>query len=75
MLIAPGTQLWDIGIQKEFPFTERYRLEFKAEFFNIFNNPNFRLPNSNASSAQFGRITAVVDDNQRILQLGLKLSF
>jgi hypothetical protein len=50
-------------------------LQFRAEFFNVFNNPNFRLPNSNVSSAQVGRITAVVDDNQRIVQLGLKLSF
>jgi hypothetical protein len=65
----------DLGLLKDTPITERFRLQFRAEFFNIFNNPNFRLPNSNASSAQFGRITAVVDDNQRILQLGLKLSF
>jgi carboxypeptidase family protein/TonB-dependent receptor-like protein len=65
----------DMGLLKQTPITERVGLQFRAEFFNIFNTPNFRLPNSNASSAQFGRITAVVDDNQRILQLGLKLSF
>ncbi|MEX2261184.1 MAG: TonB-dependent receptor [Bryobacteraceae bacterium] len=65
----------DMGVLKDTPITERANLQFRAEFFNVFNNPNFRLPNSNASSAQFGRITAVVDDNQRIIQLGLKLSF
>jgi hypothetical protein len=65
----------DMGLLKDTAITERMNLQFRAEFFNIFNNPNFRLPNSNASSAQIGRITAVVDDNQRILQLGLKLSF
>jgi hypothetical protein len=43
--------------------------------FNVLNRPNFRLPNSTATSAQVGRITAVVDDNQRIIQLGLKLLF
>jgi hypothetical protein len=65
----------DMGLLKDTSITERVGLQFRAEFFNIFNTPNFRLPNSNASSAQFGRITAVIDDNQRILQLGLKLSF
>jgi hypothetical protein len=64
-----------VGLLKDTAITERIGLQFRAEAFNIFNTPNFRLPNSNASSAQFGRITAVVDDNQRILQLGLKLSF
>lgn len=65
----------DFGLLKDTAITERMGLQFRAEFFNVFNNPNFRLPNSNASSAQFGRITAVVDDNQRIVQLALKLSF
>jgi hypothetical protein len=65
----------DLGLLKETALTERASLQFRAEFFNIFNNPNFRLPNANASSAQFGRITAVTDDNQRIVQLGMKLSF
>ncbi|MBL8222246.1 MAG: hypothetical protein JNL62_23625, partial [Bryobacterales bacterium] len=65
----------DFGLLKDTPLRERMGIQFRAEFFNIFNNPNFRLPNSNAASAQFGRVTAVVDDNQRIVQLGLKLSF
>lgn len=65
----------DVGLLKDTAIKERVSLQFRAEAFNIFNNPNFRLPNSNASSAQFGLITAVIDDNQRILQLGLKLSF
>ena len=56
-------------------------LQFRAEFFDIFNNVNFQLPNSNISSSQVGRITAVVADNfglpnsERIVQFGLKLAF
>lgn len=65
----------DLGVIKDTRITERVGSEFRVEFFNLFNNPNFRLPNSNASSAQFGRITSVVDDNQRIIQLALKLQF
>jgi len=61
--------------------TERVGLQFRAEFFDIFNNVNFALPNSNMSSAQVGMITAVVQDNfglpnsERIVQFGLKLAF
>jgi hypothetical protein len=72
---GPGFFNTDLGLLKDTFITERYNLQFRAEFFNAFNNPNFRLPNNNQASAQFGRITAVTDDNQRIIQLGLKLSF
>ena len=54
---------------------ERMNLQFRAEFFNVFNNVNFKLPNSNISSAQAGQITAVVQDSQRIIQFGLKVRF
>ena len=42
---------------------------------NVFNSVNFRLPNNNLSSAQFGQITQVVENNQRIIQIGLKVLF
>ena len=48
-------------------------MQFRAEFFNIFNNVNFNAPNSNVASAQFGRITSALDP--RILQFGLKMLF
>ena len=65
----------DLGVLKSTPITERMNVQFRAELFNLFNHANFRLPASNLSSAQRGRITAVVDDNQRIIQFGLKLVF
>ena len=65
----------DFGVLKNFSITERVRARFRAEFFNFFNNVNFRLPNANVSSAQIGQITQVVDDSQRIAQFGLKLDF
>jgi hypothetical protein len=65
----------DFNVVKNTRLMERMNLQFRAEFFNLFNTVNFRLPNSNASSAQFGGITQVVDDNQRIIQFGLKLLF
>ena len=63
----------DFGATKRTNIVERVALEFRAEFFNIFNNVMFNAPNSNQSSAQFGRITSALDP--RIVQFGLKLEF
>jgi hypothetical protein len=63
----------DVALLKVTNLTGRVGLQFRAEFFNILNNVNFNAPNSNVSSAQFGRITSALDP--RILQFGLKLLF
>jgi Carboxypeptidase regulatory-like domain/TonB dependent receptor-like, beta-barrel len=47
----------DVGLQRQFAFTEKVRLRFRAEFFNIFNHPNFGNPNNNLPSPLFGRST------------------
>ena len=63
----------DLSVVKNTKVTERVSLQFRAEFFNVFNNVNFRPPTTNAASAQFGRISAAADP--RILQFALKLIF
>ena len=70
----------DASIFKNFLFTERWRLEFRAEAFNIENRPNFQNPNvgtsanyNTVSSGTYGRITGAYDP--RVLQFGLKLLF
>ena len=63
----------DFGVTKRTGITERVSTEFRAEFFNIFNNVNFNLPNATQSSAQFGRITSALDP--RIIQFGIKVQF
>ncbi len=70
---GPGYFDWDMGIFKNFPVTERYRLQFRGEFFNTFNTVNFNNPTSNVSSGGFGTITGANDP--RIVQLALKLFF
>jgi len=65
----------DLGVLKVTQLTERVGLQFRAEAFNLLNNVNFQLPNSNFSSAQVGQITAVTEDSQRIIQFGLKILF
>ena len=63
----------DLGVVKNTAVTERASIQFRAEFFNVFNNVNLRPPTTNAASAQFGRITAAADP--RILQFALKMIF
>jgi hypothetical protein len=62
-----------VALLKVTNVTQRVGVQFRAEFFNLFNNVNFNAPNSNVSSAQFGRITSALDP--RIIQFGLKLLF
>src|SRR5262249_55217957 len=64
----------DIAGIKNFNFTERFRLQFRAEFFNAFNKANFSTPASTFGDPSFGAITGT-DTDQRIIQFGLKLIF
>ena len=73
MLRGPRFFNTDVALLKVTNLTGQVGLQFRAEFFNIFNNVNFNAPNSNVSSAQFGRITSALDP--RIVQFGVKLLF
>jgi hypothetical protein len=58
---GPGLVNFDFTAAKYFPLhTERVRLQFRADFFNLFNHTNFSNPVSNQSSVNFGKITATV---------------
>jgi hypothetical protein len=70
---GPGYQEWDFSALKNIPIRESKSLQFRAEFFNVFNHPNFRLPNSDISSPNFGRITEALAGRQ--VQLALKFLF
>jgi hypothetical protein len=63
----------DFAVIKNTKIMEAASLQFRAEFFNLWNNVNFSAPNATRSSQQFGRITAAGDP--RILQFALKLVF
>jgi hypothetical protein len=64
-----------------FRLTERQRLEFRAEMFNIFNTPQFANPEANlASPATFGQTFSTIGTNSgfgtnRQVQFALKYSF
>lgn len=73
ILFGPGFFDTDFGLLKNISITERARLQFRAEFFNLFNSVNFNQPNSSLNSSSFGRITSA--GSPRILQFALKLLF
>lgn len=74
ILRGPGINNWDLAIFKNFNFTERFYLQFRAEAFNAFNNTQFNNPNANIEIlTQGGRIFSAKDP--RIGQLGMKLYF
>jgi hypothetical protein len=77
----------DVSVIKRFPFGEAKTVEFRAEFFNLFNQVNFSIPISNLNAAtidqntgriidpgDFGRITST-SNNPRLIQFALKLNF
>jgi len=74
VLRGPGFTNFDIGMFKNFNFTERLRLQYRAEFFNLFNNVNFSNPGASFGTSNFGRSTNT-QNQQRSIQMGLKLNF
>lgn len=73
ILRGPRSVNMDWGLFKKIPIIEGHSLQFRAEFFNLFNHTNLGLPNNNLQSAQFGRITGA--GSPRIIQFALKYAF
>ncbi|MBM3739838.1 MAG: hypothetical protein FJW39_29085 [Acidobacteria bacterium] len=83
ILESPGQRNVDFSLFKNFPFKERYSVQFRSEFFNAFNTPYFGQPNN----IGFATINSIEPDvprmgevrslrtPMRIIQFGLKLFF
>jgi hypothetical protein len=78
----------DMGLYKTFAFRERFNFGLGATAFNVFNHPNFNLPDTTLGSSFFGQILSMqgvptspygnflgFDSSVRVVQLSLKLSF
>ena len=88
-VVGPGFHRLDFSTFKEFPFKERFRLQFRAEMFNILNHPNFNAPGfggngvvaisgaTNFTSSNFGKIGSTRDApyDPRQIQFALKLYY
>ncbi len=86
-IYGPGFWNYDLSTTKLFQIHERFQLQFRAEFFNIFNHPNFALPSNVISPGgpTAGLITQTPDVAQgnpglggggpRVMQFGVRLQF
>jgi hypothetical protein len=63
----------NVSVQKSFQFTERFRLDFRWEIFNVLNRVVLGPPDTGITSPTFGRITSANPPRQ--MQFGLKLYF
>ena len=70
---GPGLANVDFSILKNAELTDGTTLQFRAEFFNFLNTPNFLNPNVFFGTPGFGRILAA--NNGREVQFGIKLIF
>lgn len=79
---GPDQNNWDIALLKRFDLghsmrganAEPINAEFRSEFFNAFNTPQFGSPDNSLTDATFGRITTMAV-SPRIIQFALKLNF
>jgi len=88
ILRGPGFVNWDFSVGKVWRLTEQFKLQFRAEFFNLLNHPNFAngsVGEDLSSPDSLGRASATPDvqasnpvvgsGGSRHIQLGLKLSW
>jgi hypothetical protein len=73
VLAGPGNNNVDLAIGKNFPFHDRFNLQFRWEMFNAFNRTHFGLPGNDPSAPGFGQIVSA--GPARVMQLGAKLAW
>jgi hypothetical protein len=70
---GPGTIQWDMSATRMFRFSERWKMEFRTDFFNIMNHANWGNPATGLTSSTFGQITSF--GSPRLIQMNMKLFF
>lgn len=74
ILRSPGLADLDLSLFKNFALGERLKLQFRAESFNLLNQPQFGPPNTSIGTSSAGVISAV-NNAPRNIQMALKLLF
>jgi hypothetical protein len=72
-LRGPGYYNWDASIQKDFHITERFKVQFRTDFLNMFNRVNLAVPNTTVQTSTTGLIQA--SQPARNIQFALKLFY
>lgn len=74
ILFTDGLSVWDAALMRNFAIREGMRLQFRGEFFNVLNHPDFGTPTTNFSSTNFGKVFGT-RNTPRIGQVALKFIF
>jgi hypothetical protein len=70
---GPGMNNWNLSVHKNFQLRENTALQFRAEFFNVFNHTQWSSVGTTLGSGTFGQVTGALDP--RITQLAIRLNF
>jgi hypothetical protein len=70
---GPGINNWDTSLMRNFSVRERLNVQLRGEFYNTFNHPNFKNPNTALGNKQYGQITS--DNGARVMEVGLRIFF
>jgi hypothetical protein len=77
-IVGPGTQAVSLSVYRSFRYKERYALRIGASAANLFNHPNYGIPNTSLGTAPFGTISSLQtaeDSGPRAIQLGGRFTF
>ncbi len=78
LLRGPRFQDWDMSLQKNVAFHDKYKVQLRADSFNVFNHPSLGLPVSNISASNKGQITSTSGTpqyEQRTVEFAAKFMF
>jgi hypothetical protein len=76
IIVQPGIHNLDLSLFKNFPIGERFKAQFRAEFYNSLNQPHYAAPNTTVTSGDFGKITATNGNaRNRSIRFGLRMEF
>jgi hypothetical protein len=70
---GPGTINFDMALTRRFTVGERWKLDLRADFFNVMNHANWNSPGTNTTSSTFGEVTSF--SSPRLIQMAMKLYF
>jgi hypothetical protein len=72
---GPARRYLDLSVNKNFQITERINTQFRTDFFNFTNSPQFSQPNGDITSGDFGKVRNTLYQTERQIQFGLRIQF
>lgn len=72
-ILGPAVVDFDMALYKNFKVWESSKLQYRSEFFNVFNHTNFSGVSTGFGSGNFGQVTSALDP--RIIELSLRFEF